>query len=268
MNSADEYTLEDVRGLLRYRRARAEFDAKYSAMVTRQGATMSVPDALHLTYWSAANTPQCGRLTEEAAVSVPLYHWLVVSARSQYQSELNEEMLLLLVGGVGIKAKREVTDLMRMTVSEFDTIRNAVSTALPQAVPPEDRGADDAQPAGSQPAPAPLVVVGVADSKVDPAVAHPPATAESTGRKKLTERQKLILIEMLAIGAVGYTKKTTRTAVVQRIDKSKTAADFARDFGVVKDAKFTNSEVGPEGGVWLTGAGKAKANELNAEDRG
>jgi hypothetical protein len=82
---------------------------------------------------------------------------------------------------------------------------------------------------------------------------------------RLSDRQELILREMLALGAVGSRKKTNRAVVVQRIDKKKTAADFARDFGVLRDAKYTNSEAGPDGGVWLTGLGKSKAETLENE---
>ena len=92
---------------------------------------------------------------------------------------------------------------------------------------------------------------------------EPAATQQE---RKLTDRQKLILTEMLAGGAVGNTKKTTRKEVVQRIDKKKTAADYARDFGVLKEANYTDSEAGPDGGVWLTGKGKSKAEELKKEN--
>jgi hypothetical protein len=92
-------------------------------------------------------------------------------------------------------------------------------------------------------------------------------TVLSTTRAKreLTERRKLILIEMFAMGAVGSTRKTTRDEVVQRIDRKKTGADFARDFGALKEAGYTDSGAGPEGGVWLTGKGKKRAEELNKE---
>lgn len=92
------------------------------------------------------------------------------------------------------------------------------------------------------------------------------ATRRLPRHKKLTERQKLILTEMLAAEAVGNTRKTTRDAIVQRIDKSKTGPDFARDFGTLKDAKYTDSGAGPDGGVWLTATGKAKAEELRKEN--
>jgi len=278
-NHPDAFTVEDVRELLKYRRARSAFDAQYNSMLARQGATTSVSDLCRIAQWSAVNAPQPGRLTEDAAVSLPLYHWLAASARSLYQSDLTEDTLLLLVGMVSIQAKRDVADLMAMTVAAFDTLRNTVATAVPQGLLPSpvardgERGAASQQPANATtPVTAPVGVVGLAaDSKADPPPAHPPgspATAGTQKPKKLKDRQKLMLAEMLAMGAVGNTKKTTRAEVVQRIDKSKTAADFARDFGALRDAKFTNSEVGPEGGVWLTGAGKTKAEELDAENRG
>lgn len=85
-------------------------------------------------------------------------------------------------------------------------------------------------------------------------------------KQSLSERQKLILTEMLTAGAVGNTKKTTRNEVVRRIDKKKTGADFARDFGALKEANYTDSDTGPDGGVWLTGKGKTKAEELKKEN--
>ncbi len=70
-----------------------------------------------------------------------------------------------------------------------------------------------------------------------------------------------MLIEMLALKAIGSTNKVTRADVVKRVDQNKAAADFARDFGALKELRFTDSEPGPDGGVWLTGAGKKKAEE-------
>jgi hypothetical protein len=80
---------------------------------------------------------------------------------------------------------------------------------------------------------------------------------------RMTDRRKLILIEMLALGAVGRARKVTRDEVVKRINKRKAASDFARDFGALKQLGHTDSEAGPEGGIWLTPQGKTKASELN-----
>jgi hypothetical protein len=89
-----------------------------------------------------------------------------------------------------------------------------------------------------------------------------PAPIASKVQPRLTERRKLMLIEMLALGAIGNRKKVNRGDVVDRIDKGKTAEDFARDFGALKQLGLTNSEAGPDGGVWLTAQGKAAAEEL------
>jgi hypothetical protein len=92
-----------------------------------------------------------------------------------------------------------------------------------------------------------------------------PAEGATAPAPRLTERQKLILEEMSALGAVGSNKKTKRNEIAQRIDKNKTGADLARDFGALKEAQYTDSDAGPDGGVWLTGKGKAKAEELRQE---
>jgi hypothetical protein len=79
---------------------------------------------------------------------------------------------------------------------------------------------------------------------------------------KLTERQECMLVVMLNMKAVGNSQKINRSDVVDRIDKRKIASDFARDFGALKRKGFTDSEAGPEGGVWLTDEGKRKAEEV------
>jgi len=81
----------------------------------------------------------------------------------------------------------------------------------------------------------------------------------------LTDRQKLLLIELVDIEAIGFRQKTTRDAVAKRFGQSKTGDDLGRDFAALSKYKFTDSQPGPNGGIWLTSKGKAEAKLLRDE---
>ncbi len=83
---------------------------------------------------------------------------------------------------------------------------------------------------------------------------------------RLTDRQKHLLRELLDMGAIGSGKKTTRDLVAKRLNKNKIGGDYGRDFAALSQAKFADSQRGPDGGIWLTSKGKEEAIRLR-DDR-
>jgi hypothetical protein len=230
------YTVNDIRELLRYRQARAAFDAQFRSMVAANPAT-DLSRGMNLNYWSALNCPQPGRLSEEVASTFAVYRRLLRESLAVLKKEFDEQTLLFFVGEVAERHGRTIDQMWPLTVQEFGALMDAVQSPGP-----------------------------VGRSAVPAAATESPGPQTCRPERKLTERQKLILAEMLALGAVGSTKKTTRKEVVRRVDRSKTPQDLARDFGVLKEANYTDSEPGPEGGVWLTGGGKRRAEKLQGEN--
>jgi hypothetical protein len=141
------FTLNDVRDLLRYKRKRAEFEDRFRSMTAAQGPTMPLDKAMNLTYWSAYNFPQPGRLTDEHAVELPVYRRLVKAARIEYGQELDEETLLLLVGEVAERCSRRVADLLTLPLDEYERLekgeaeeeKRAGRPALAESDGPENR---------------------------------------------------------------------------------------------------------------------------------
>lgn len=231
------YTVNDIRDLLRYRHARAAFDAQHRSMIAMNPVT-DISRGMNLNYWSAINCPQPGRLREEVANTFGVYRRLLRDSMAVLKKELDEQALLYFVGEVAERHGCVVDQMWSLPIQEFGALMDGLPTPAPVTPP-------------------------VAPS----AEAHEPQTPSAAQKEpKLSDRQKLILTEMLAMNAVGSRKKTTRNGVVQRMDKKKTGADYARDFGALKEANYTDSDAGPDGGVWLTGKGKAKAEELKEEN--
>jgi hypothetical protein len=117
--SDTEFTLEDIRDLLRYKRESAVLEQRRRVTLK---PVMSPTEALNHTYWSALNSSQPGRLTEERAASLGVYRRLVRAARAEYHTELDEATLGLLVADVAEKAGAPVETAMRMPLDEFDRL--------------------------------------------------------------------------------------------------------------------------------------------------
>lgn len=231
------YTMQDIRDLLCYQRECANFE-QWKIATSR---TNYSPSEWHTKACvMALNSPIARRLSEDKAASLAVFRRLVKACHDEFHRGLDEPALLYFVGEVADWHKHPVEEMWPLSVENFGCMMaaatSAVPTNLPAGVAPEADGNETQEPA--------------------------PAVQE----RKLSERQKVILTEMFALGAVGSTKKTTRNEVVQRIDKKKTGADFARDFGALKEGSYTDSDAGPDGGVWLTGKGKTKAEELKEEN--
>lgn len=182
-----------------------------------------------------------GRLTPELAEGLGVYRRLLRAALDRWKHKLDESTLLLLVGEVADRHGRTVDEMWPFSVERFGLLMD-----------------DPGKHAAS------LTTLGETNS--DDGRGGTPAPTKPKPERALTDRQKLILAEMLAMGAVGNTTKATRNDIVRRIDKTKIGADFARDFGAMWEAKYTDSDAGPEGGVWLSDKGKAKAEALKKEN--
>ena len=232
------YTMGDIRDLLRYKREYADFEALRRSTFK---PTLSLPGSIARAHWAAYNCPQPGRLGEEAANALGTYRRLLRESLRVLQRKLDEQTLLYFVGEVADHHKRQVDELWSLLVDDFGLLMD-----------------EQEKPDGpDQPS------VETAPTAYRTETQEPATTGQE---HKLNERQKLILTEMLDMGVVGNTKKTTRKMVAQRVDKKKTGADLGRPFGVLKNAGYTDSDVGPDGGVWLTGKGKVRAEELNTEN--
>lgn len=85
-------------------------------------------------------------------------------------------------------------------------------------------------------------------------------------KRLLTDRCELILREMLSLGAIGGSGKVPRDTIAHRVRRDLSGVDLGRDFQTLKKHAYTDSLVGRDGGVWLTTAGKSKAEELNCNN--
>jgi len=160
--STEPYTLNDIRDLLRYRRANAEFMTRLRSMTppailgTKMAKSAGLDAFIALNHWSALNCPQAPRLTEDEAVVQPVYHWLVDAARAD-NVELNEDTLRLLVGRVAMATKRPVPDLMGLPLDDFDRVRVSLPSEInsellqPAGTPNQVRTSRDEPPRNPQP---------------------------------------------------------------------------------------------------------------------
>lgn len=232
------YTMGDIRDLLRYKR---EVVTQEELSRSTFKPTLTLQEHLSRQYSMAFSALRPARLSEERANTLAVYRRLLRESLTVLNKQLDEQTLLYFVGDVADRHKRPMEEMWPLSAEEFGRLIDApVNSSAPAPTPTE-----------------------VAHQNAGGGTQEP---SEARRDRKLTDRQKLILTEMLAIGAVGNTRRTTRDEVVGRIDKKKTGADFARDFGILKEVNYTDSGAGPDGGVWLTAKGKTKAEELNEEN--
>lgn len=129
MSAPDQpYTLNDIRELLCYRRKRAEFITRLRSMSPGQIAGTKIarlvlgPAYMSFDQASLFDCPQPGRFTDMRAVELPVYRWAIKAARAEYHNELDEETLLLLVGGIACRTKKKTEVLMQMPLDEFSRL--------------------------------------------------------------------------------------------------------------------------------------------------
>jgi hypothetical protein len=107
------------------------------------------------------------------------------------------------------------------------------------------------------------VVVRLGSAPSDPTPADPPAA----GPRGLSQEHQDILTALLALAATGETRRVRRAVVVQHINRRRSVHDFAHKFADLRGWKLTDSRGGSNGGVWLTPAGRRRAEELARTDR-
>ena len=133
----------------------------------------------------------------------------------------------------------------------LQNVRRTLAAANPWLDQDDRRAAVQALEAAYTPLPTPMLVA-------------PDQTGEANSTPKmpkLTSRRQLMLVELLALEAVGSTHKTTRDVVARRISKKLHGSDIGRDFASLERLGLTDSETGSDGGVWLTASGVTQANE-------
>jgi hypothetical protein len=90
---------------------------------------------------------------------------------------------------------------------------------------------------------------------------------QDTGTQpQLTTRQADILCALLRLNATGQTRRVSREDVAQEINRTWDETKVARDFRYLSRLSYTDSQTGPDGGVWLSPKGRQRAEELQAEE--
>lgn len=86
---------------------------------------------------------------------------------------------------------------------------------------------------------------------------------EAGGLPLLPRCAEPILETMLAMRAFSQDAATTRPAVVERINPKRKVGSYRRGFDRLKKLQYTDGAPGREvGGIWLTSAGRARAEEV------
>jgi hypothetical protein len=81
-------------------------------------------------------------------------------------------------------------------------------------------------------------------------------------KRRLSPRQESIMETMLAKGAVDRDRRISRALIVQAINPKHKVSSYRRAFDGLADARYTEGEPGAEGGIWLTPAGRERAEEV------
>jgi hypothetical protein len=80
---------------------------------------------------------------------------------------------------------------------------------------------------------------------------------------ELSKRLEVLLIEMLALGAIGSSRHLTQAEVVAKAAPKDDPDNYKRDFARLKKMKLIDSTTGRAGGIWLTALGKQNAQRIS-----
>ncbi len=141
--------------------------------------------------------------------------------------------------------------------SPANAIFHEIGKLLSSVVPTLPRRADKFPTPPNQPA------AEAALQSIIPTQPVPPPEKPAAKRKlhKMTKRRRRILHELLQLGATREHLSQTRDDVSKKIDKHMMGSDLGRDFSALRELGFTDSNTGPEGGVWLTEKGINEAKK-------
>jgi hypothetical protein len=84
---------------------------------------------------------------------------------------------------------------------------------------------------------------------------------------KLTDRQEVILVTMLKMGATCESGRQTQETIVKRINPKDATAGYKRAFAGLTRRELTGSRPSADGGMWLTDKGMRVAEHISKPDR-
>src|SRR5262249_49880195 len=129
--------LNDIRILLRYQKALADFDEWQRR--THQ-PVLSPSQYANRTYAMALGYPQPGRLTPESAAGLSVYRRLLRASLDKWKRDLDEQTLLWLVGEVAEHQGRGVEEMWPLPLDEFGRLMDAAERGARTDTPGGPKG--------------------------------------------------------------------------------------------------------------------------------
>jgi hypothetical protein len=89
---------------------------------------------------------------------------------------------------------------------------------------------------------------------------------ECKDQPKLSTRQENVLEALLDNGAVNRDNRISRQMIVQSINPNNNVSTYRRAFDGLSAAEYTQGESGADGGIWLTPAGRQRAEQVKCRN--